>query len=234
MILMSVRDYAEWTTAIIGGILSIAAFHRWLWPIVVRAFKRTKAMFLAFEKLPTAFVEFGSMKDRIEEVAEMAIQVRKAVLPNGGSSLPDAMARIEASTAERTVMLQEMNKAIIGIVNLQKAAQNTNRRMAALEFDLNGRLIEVSKTYGRWTGVESNDLLGWGWINTVHPEDKDRVRRDLLSAVNECRSEVLRFSMIDHTGIAREVELTFNPVPDAPGTCEKFFGSLVKIEDDEA
>ena len=199
---------------------------KWLVPKAVRLAKRRAARAEALDALPQALADVTAMRGQIDSIAGMAKRVQQMVLPNGGSSLPDKMDRIERAVAAQ-------GKEITALANLQKAAQNTNTRMATFECRLDGRLTDANKTYARWTGLQVTELLNWGWINTIAHAQQARVRREYGEAIADARACTLEYSMIDHTGVEVPVELTLTPVPDNGAAVESFFGSILRMEQDD-
>jgi PAS domain S-box-containing protein len=100
--------------------------------------------------------------------------------PNGGSSLRDAVARIEARVAKG----ESKVNALFGEVGV-----------AMLEADSDGACTFVSPAWSRLTGVSISDAIGWGWINSVHHGDRDAVVHEWRSAVEQHRACSLRFRL---------------------------------------
>jgi len=93
---------------------------------------------------------------------------------NGGSSLRDAVDRIENSVSANTGRIWGML---------------ADARSARWETDAKGDYTYMNRTGLRWTGRPFSDIRGRGWINAVAPEDRDRVVAEWFKAE---RSESLR------------------------------------------
>jgi hypothetical protein len=208
---------------------------KWLLPVLVSGWKRFVALLDTIESIPVALADVGAMKEQIGVITAVTTRIQQMVLPNGGSSLPDKMDAMKKSFDSRSELLASMQKDITGISQMQKARLNVDSNTACFETDPYGKVIEatITRTFTRWAGLQVTELSGWGWINIIHPEDMSRVRSAYLSAVQDCRTLIVRFAMIMHDGIAHEVELQLTPVPDGANPCEKFFGALTKVEENE-
>ena len=59
-----------------------------------------------------------------------------------------------------------------------KARGDLNIDAAEFTCDHDGSMTNVNQTFARWLGVGKQELLGWGWVNYVHIDDRDRVRSE--------------------------------------------------------
>lgn len=135
--------------------------------------------------------------------------VRKAVLPNGGTSLPDGVRRIESA------LLSVRND--VSMMACTMAAHNDNDpNKGTLECDASGANISVNRTYARWIGVGKDELLGWAFLNYVHQDDRERVRDDWMLAMKECRPYHNRHKMLTADGEVICVDVSATPIPDTP------------------
>lgn len=164
--------------------------------------------------------------DDMPALQKQVNQIAKQVMPNGGSSLPDAMARIEAQQGERTQQINALAKQVSVLGMTMRATLATNSDMALFEMDAQGRLIDASKNYLRWTGKQFPEVAGWGWMNTVQTDQRGRVRSDWLEAVADCREARMRYNIIDEDQRPIEVEFVATPIPEGAANCDKFVGVL--------
>lgn len=118
---------------------------------------------------------------------------------NGGSSVRDALDRIEASM----VVQDSRQKILLGLAPF-----------AVVETDGEGHVVFVNRTYRMWTGLSDYEVLGEGWINAVDPPDRVRVKRDWADAVGEGRVYEGRFKMLDGRGGRYDVFARAYPMID--------------------
>ena len=105
----------------------------------------------------------------------------------------------------------------IGLLTLHvRARSDIDIETAQFESSASGENTYVNLTYARWLGVGKAELMGWGWINFVHPEDRIRVRREWDSCRAEHRKYNVRFRFLDACGEEFSVDALATPIPDAP------------------
>lgn len=66
------------------------------------------------------------------------------------------------------------------------------------ETDAQGRCRWVNSAYLRLTGRLREEVQGFGWINAIHPQDRERVREEYAAAVAEDRDFESRYRLWDH------------------------------------
>lgn len=106
---------------------------------------------------------------------------------NGGSSLKDAITRIE-----------EFQVRMGGRVDLVMLAMDD--AAAVYETDHQGHCHWASPAYQRITGRTNAELNGWGWSIVLHDDDAERVRAAWRLAVEERRGFSLKFRMVHVDG----------------------------------
>jgi PAS domain S-box-containing protein len=99
---------------------------------------------------------------------------------NGGATLRDSIERIEVLTARG----EQRDRILLGLVPY-----------GILEFDGAGICILLNRTYVRWTGRDEKEILGRGWINALHPRDRERVSREWTNALVENRNYETTFTL---------------------------------------
>lgn len=105
----------------------------------------------------------------------------------------------------------------VGLLTLHvRARGDIDIETAQFESDSSGANTYVNLTFARWLGVGKAELLGWGWVNYVHPDDRVRVRREWDSCRAEHRKYDIRFRLLDAGGEAFSVYVLATPIPEAP------------------
>ena len=115
---------------------------------------------------------FKEIKDLYQKIQVIAAEFR----PNGGSSLRDAINRIEDK-----IMLQEQ-KTIAIIKSL---------RIGTWIADEKGKCIDVNKSLCEIADRTESEILGDNWLNWVHPDEKD----DVFMEWNRCVQNDLNFDI---------------------------------------
>jgi len=109
-----------------------------------------------------------------------------------------------------------------------RAKSDIDIEQAQFETNADGANTYVNLTYARWLGVGKAELLGWGWINFVHEEDRIYVRQEWDSARREHRKYNVRFRFIDAGGEEFQVDVLATPIPDAP-PAKQWLGVIRRI-----
>jgi len=111
-------------------------------------------------------------------------KVKTQVENNGGSSLRDAVGRIEARLNELASTMDTMHQMS------QKPMFRTNAK---------GECVWINTAYSLLTGKSIEDLKGHGWEIVIHPEDKISVLQEWESCVKDTRRFELPFRIQNPT-----------------------------------
>jgi PAS domain S-box-containing protein len=89
----------------------------------------------------------------------------------------------------------------------------------------------LSKQWVEYTGVPEADQLGYGWLQQVHPDDRQRVIDEwsLVAPLGDPFN--IEFRIRRNDGIYRWFKTRAVPLRDANGQLVKWFGSNTDIED---
>jgi len=110
-------------------------------------------------------------------------------------------------------------------------AQQT-ARMGAWEWDLGAGKITWSEELEALHGMEAGGFDGRyeTWVATVHPEDRERVQREALSAVRELRSYDVEYRAVRPDGSTYWTAARGRVVADASGQPQRLIGVCMDIE----
>lgn len=148
--------------------------------------------------------------------------IRYYVGPNGGGSLMDGMRRTEASVAtlaeQFDLMLQTM-----------RAENDTDEDIGRFHCNQEGENTYVNQLYARWLGVGKAELLGWNYLNFVHPNDINRVRQHWEQCRDEHRQYRIRHAMVSSMGVTINVEVIATPIPEK-SPAKRWIGAIRRIE----
>lgn len=136
----------------------------------------------------------------VAEVLASLEVIKHQLVPNGGSSLRDAVDRIEAR-----IMLTEQRARLLWM----------DSPMAVFETDAAGEFTHVNRTFIRWTGRSSQDLDGNGWLNAVAPADRAAIYNDWLTSIAQEREFSADFSLRHDSGATFAVHCSAFPMYDA-------------------
>lgn len=130
--------------------------------------------------------------------------------PNGGSSIKDAIGRIETRQ-----MIE---------VQVRKALSNDSIS-GVWEASADGQLTYANRTFQRIVGRSLGDLEGWGWVNSIHPEDREKVLKEWKLALEQEREARLNFRVLNEEPVS--VVSVSHPLRDRAGNLKGYIGQLV-------
>jgi PAS domain S-box-containing protein len=117
----------------------------------------------------------------------------------------------------------------LGLLTMHvRARGDIDIEQAQFETDATGANTYVNLTFARWLGVGKAELLGWGWVNFVHPDDRIRVRAEWDACRAEHRKYNIRFRFLDAGGEAFPVDVLAAPIPDSP-PAKQWIGVIRRI-----
>jgi PAS domain S-box-containing protein len=92
-----------------------------------------------------------------------------------------------------------------------------------------GEVIDDIPSWRELTGQNKREIKGWGWMNALHPEDRDRTAiawRNALQTRSLCETE---YRVRQHDGEYRHFALRSVPVLEDDGTIREWVGTLTDI-----
>ncbi len=89
----------------------------------------------------------------------------------------------------------------------------------------------VSTQWTEHTGVAEADLLGWGWQETLHPEDREPTRQLWLESVAGRHPYDVEYRVRRRDGEYRWFKTRGTPIRDGGGNIVKWFGTCTDITD---
>lgn len=143
----------------------------------------------------------------------------------------DAMAEVPAmrtgiESCDRN--LGELRSSMGLIALHMRARADINIEAAEFECDSTGACTYANRTYARWLGVGKADLIGWNWINYLHPDDRIAVRHEWDACRQEHRIFSKRYRLVDDDGEEILVDTLVTPIPDAP-PAKQWLGMMRRV-----
>ena len=164
--LAAIAAIAGTLATVIGALKIGAKFFSWM----AGALNRMLRKILGISDLQQTLIDVSRS---VESQNDTLNSVLAEVLPNGGSSLKDAVSRIE----RRQILFDGRAHAMM---------QEENKPM--FEADVYGNCVWVNRKLARITGRSQEDLRNNGWINIIHEDDREAVVREWRKSVSEHRS----------------------------------------------
>lgn len=116
--------------------------------------------------------------------------IRAELHPNGGSSLRDAVNRIDRRTKDMEFSIRRLNishEVLTEVVDVP-----------FFRSDANGNTTYCSNSLCRLAGMSSSkEYMGMNWLTYVHEDDLEHTREGWLSAIKEKRTYIGTFRIIN-------------------------------------
>lgn len=166
-------------------------------------------------KLETAQGKNDSRFDSIEKsIADLSFFVKKELSPNGGSSARDSLKRIEdrqiTSDARHNALLNESKNGVFYC-------------------DTHGKNTWVNRTYARFIGCGTNELLGFGWRRFIQTEELERYNKIWEAAFRDgCEFESV-VSFHDVQGHKINLHVSVNAILNEKGETTSYIGQMIPL-----
>lgn len=155
---------------------------------------------------------------KIKEAYDIIISMSEQFSTNGGSSMRDAINRIEARQ-----IIQEQRQKLLAM----------DAPFAILETNSEGNFIDVNRTFCRWVGRSTEELLGKGWINSLSPAWRELVFDEWESSISQQREFSMKFRIVDIDGDTIPVFSTAFPLYDSKKILVGWVGMMYKTDHKE-
>jgi PAS domain S-box-containing protein len=106
--------------------------------------------------------------------------------------------------------------------------------------EANGAIVEPQPTWEEFTGQKFDQYKGWGWMNAVHPDDREHLGERWRKAIaRETRPPNERFYEIEyrvlrHDGVYRNLLARTVPVLNSEGTVQEWVGICYDVTEQKA
>lgn len=208
----TIRNIAEAVVAVGAATAASFAFVKYIWPPLL-AFTRGT---MAIADLP----QIMEAARRFEAMDKALARIAKEVQPNGGSSMRDQINHTSNA-------VQHMHESLFLLTGEIRSQWDSDTSVARFIADGLGRHIWVSRTFLRWVNRSTDDVLGWGWLNSIAVEHRDDIRENWERAIAEEREFVAEsYVKIDAYGNRFVCDMTASPVRDADGAVVRWVGII--------
>lgn len=162
-----------------------------------------------------------------EGVARGVLWVTQAS-PRTWTSYEVHLARLAAEHAWSAIERRKAEDALRDREQMLQALVDASSD-AVWETDATGRLIRNSPKWLELTGQSIEDSLGDGWLDVVHPDDRERVDRVWRTALSGGQSAFTELRYSDHRGGHRWMTVRVVPIRDPDGRIKKWVGMSTDI-----
>jgi PAS domain S-box-containing protein len=95
--------------------------------------------------------------------------------------------------------------------------------------DATGEIRPSGGEWERFTGTPRERLSGWGWLDFIHPDDRERIHRAWLDAIAAGVPITLNFRMQRRDEDYRIVQAHAAPLYDEHGNLQEWFGTTTDV-----
>jgi PAS domain S-box-containing protein len=95
--------------------------------------------------------------------------------------------------------------------------------------DANGEIRPSGGEWETFTGVPRERLSGWGWLDFIHPDDRERIHEAWLDAVKQGIAITLTFRMKRRDETYRIVQAHAAPLHDEHDNLQEWFGTTTDV-----
>ncbi len=215
-----------------------------VWGYVTWVHKWVKKMWDIVCSLFSAILSMPDLINTVSMIADEVSKIKKQVFPNGGLSNADALLRLENLTRANTGQLMDivsrqsvnadslakLDSKVQFMNSVMKANQDSDPRRATFTCDSEGKLTSLNKTYLKWTKLTEAEMYRFGWFNSIHPLDRDRVREEVHQALFEVRTCTIRYRLLGYEDDVYDVDFTMTPIPEGVEQAEGWIGVIFKVE----
>jgi two-component system CheB/CheR fusion protein len=89
----------------------------------------------------------------------------------------------------------------------------------------------LSQSWADYTGIADSEHLGFGWLDQVHPEDRERIREGWRAAVRSSVPFEALLRLRDRDGAYRWFKTRAIPVRNGPEAALRWYGTHTDVED---
>lgn len=165
-----------------------------------------------------AIVPAYNFLKKVKESFDTLQNISQQFSANGGSSLRDAINRIEARQ-----IVQEQRQKLLAM----------DAPFAIFETNPQGDFVDVNRTFCRWVGRSTTEMVGKGWINSISPVWRELVMEEWELVVQQQREFSMKFRLVDVDGDTLPVFCTAFPLYDTKKSLVGWVGITYKLDNSE-
>lgn len=161
------------------------------------------------------------MRPRVVQVAAAAAvsEARRVALESKTQELEQLNAQVQQMAREELRQSEERFRSLVLAI-----AQIVVTRAP------DGRILQASPSWCQFTGQSEQEVLGWGWLDAVHPEDREPLLEAWRGAVREVPALFEReYRLRRASGDYAHVIARATPLRNADGTVREWVGANTDI-----
>lgn len=214
-------EYIPTVEEVSGLLGAISAFLVMLWRYkdVIAFFINAGRVFVAPIKRIVEWIKLARKLDGdskvvrsdIEEIKKALKNIQYQLNPNGGSSLADKVARIE----KHMIIREHAENALL-----------LDSPKGIFRCDTEGSNEWVNRTYARWLGCGTNELLGLKWKRFIDTEELERYNKIWQAAFHDASEFDAVVAFRDTQGHKVNLKVSTTAIPDESGRIIGYIGQI--------
>lgn len=92
-----------------------------------------------------------------------------------------------------------------------------------------GALRPAGGPWAEFVGSDDSCVIGWGWVDLVHPDEREAIRAGWQAALRGKRAQSLTFRFRRKDGAYRIMRVDAAPLCDSHGRLQEWFGTMTDI-----
>jgi two-component system sensor histidine kinase/response regulator len=171
--------------------------------------------------------------------------VRGEIAPSDRLAMADAeIASLQTQLAQRTAELaaatetlrcetEERRRAEVVLRRGEERYRSLVEAVTAIVWNTpaSGEFESEQRGWSAFTGQDYDQLKGWGWLNAVHPDDRQNTARVWSAAVASRSLYVVEHRLRRHDGVYRHMMVRAVPILDEHGAIREWVGIHTDIDD---
>ncbi|WP_448697878.1 PAS domain-containing protein [Mucilaginibacter sp. AW1-3] len=141
--------------------------------------------------------------------------------------------RLAEETAERTWAAVERARAEVALRDSESRLHSIANLVPDLLWDSepDGSTNWYNQRWLEYTGQRFEEAIGWGWVDAIHPDDREGSARRYAEAVKQGKPLQQEHRIRRHDGEYRWFVVKASPVKDENGKVVKMYGAATDIHD---
>ena len=170
-----------------------------------------------YDKIINYFDLIAESFKKIETITEKITNIDKELTTNGGMTIKDAICRID----KNIFLLEERQKALL----------TSSKELCYFETDNCGHLITANRYFQQLTNRTLEELLGFGWINTVEIKNRENVRKEWHRCIENVEEYNAIFFVENIDKEKFEVKVEAYPMKHKDGKLAGYIGLMKPIKE---
>jgi PAS domain S-box-containing protein len=134
----------------------------------------------------------SSFKNTVNNTLAAHTEILKELKVNGGKSIKDVVNTVQTDLKFITASIKSMKLDLDKITALMRASFELDNDGIFMADSL-GSCFYFNKKYLEIAGLNYNEALAYGWANSIHPQDKEKIIRIWSESIKNRSNATLKY-----------------------------------------